>query len=329
MRRFSNHLRHIRAYCRTSLALLLIIAMTTVANATRPLIKDDPVIEEQETKLKPEEEREAIELIERFTSRYEETNDLTPLLDEFFVEDFAARRAKYPEAWLPYAFICHQAAGEASEKEWRRYYAAMINLWYWGSRLYHASDVAEREDASEKEIFEAVLSPEILGVLKEDFIFMEMFGDEDEKRKAKGSEECNTFECACSPENLPQDKDAAPQASMAKETDKGEDYGISVKTVERMNRLSAMMEKAVSMMHEKWEKLKKVAANKPIQNYSLSSYEEKIESPYVTIVDEDFFGYPAGTRLICYQAFGLHLCMIRDHDGRLKILSLGASFADD
>ncbi|HEX8847006.1 MAG TPA: hypothetical protein VF791_20350 [Pyrinomonadaceae bacterium] len=317
---------------RLSLTLSLMIVMTSSAMSQTVIENDQPAAEETKATITPEEQREAQELIARFVRRYEETNDITPLLDEFFIEDFAARRAKYPKAWLPYAYICRETAQRASEGEWRRFYAAMINLWYWGGRLYKAGGFADRQSESEEESKvkpEDVFTPEMLRLLKEDYIFMEMFGNDDEKRKAKGYEECNTFGCACASEDEPANKSSAAQASGVAPAEKIEDYGISVKTIARMNHLSAMLEQVSLMAREKMEKLEKQRSRLSIRNYSESEDEESEKEPSVTIVDKEFLGYPAGTRFICHHALWLHICMIRGADGRLRIVSLGVSFEDD
>jgi hypothetical protein len=72
----------------------------TEVEATQEAMQNEPSAarSESESKLTPAEEQEARELAAQFVRRFRETDDIAPLVDEMFVNDFAASCFSRPSA---------------------------------------------------------------------------------------------------------------------------------------------------------------------------------------------------------------------------------------
>ena len=248
--------------------------------------------------LTPQEEHEARVLVQNFTRRFEETKDLGALFDEFFTRDFIENRTQYPNSLLPFVFVCRSTAAEADAAQWRRYYAATINFYVWSQRLYIAGgfdkslsdddDMPPIEELYTKEIVELLKSDDLLRLL------LVEFGSEKEESENEAEDACNTFECDC-----PDEEDKANPKS------KAEDRGF-IKTVERLNRVSEILEKASKLACEKYEKLLEenrkqglAEINFPERASALMATMTDGEEvkPSVTIEEEGFWGKPEFKRL--------------------------------
>jgi hypothetical protein len=75
----------------TRLTFLLVMSLMTTCAARTSLSQDETPGTAQEEKLTPEEEREARALAGEFIRRLDETGDVTPLLSELYINDFAER----------------------------------------------------------------------------------------------------------------------------------------------------------------------------------------------------------------------------------------------
>lgn len=283
--------------------------------------------------LTPQEEHEARVLVQNFTRRFEETKDIGVLFDEFFTRDFIGSRTQYPEALLPFAFVCRSTAAEADAAQWQRYYVATVNFYVWSQRLYIAGEfdksLSDENEENDMPPMEELYTKEIVVLMKSDDLlrsFLNMTENENELDD-KTKDACNTFECDC-----PDEQDNETPKSIT------EDRGINIKTVERLNRVSEILEKASKLAQEKYEKLQE---EKHKQGLSEINFPEKISAliaaaendneeikPSVTVEEKGVWGKPEFKRLICFQTLGFHVDMVRDTNGQLKIISVGLFFND-
>jgi hypothetical protein len=82
---------------RPFIALLLMITLALAAVASPVQSPEAQIVDRGEEKLSVEEEREARSMATLFIKRWQETEDIGPLVDEFFVADFAERLRAEPE----------------------------------------------------------------------------------------------------------------------------------------------------------------------------------------------------------------------------------------
>ncbi len=169
------------------IAVYLLLALVS-ADAKSYLPKDkvgsQPVIanDADDDKITPEEEQEAIKIGERFIRRLQQANDLAPMINEMFVDDYA-ERLQQQAVNHSLLFLAAPVAQQASRDELRRYYLALNNCGYLGGLLFAAYEASHpgRDDEDELQI-EQMLPPDILALFKGDPVLAALIESE------KGSE---------------------------------------------------------------------------------------------------------------------------------------------
>ena len=86
-----------------------------------------------------EEEQEALRIARLFEKRMRQTRDISPLIEELFVQDFLQRYRDYNKAEKIFAFR-NKFSKQISEKDLMRFYVGFINLVYL-SHVYYFSHV--------------------------------------------------------------------------------------------------------------------------------------------------------------------------------------------
>ncbi len=127
--------------CRILISLTLVITISLSTLAQTPSEQNDDTAAKQAEQLTPEEKREAIQLANDFKARFEQTLDLAPLIDEFFISDFAGRLRVDDkiEQIFPLS-MTRQVAAEATQEEIVRMYVASINA---GNLIFRLAGLAE------------------------------------------------------------------------------------------------------------------------------------------------------------------------------------------
>jgi hypothetical protein len=287
----------------------------------------------------PDEDREARELLEEFNKKFVETNDIAPLIKDYFVPDFSARLPQHAEAY-PFALIdWKDEAAPPDPEDMRRFYVATTNFLHALFPLYAAAakKCAEEEDKEDGEEdhtkgdgkcdgshdpkMEKFLPPAAVEIMKADPLMREMWFGSD------GSDTAS--------------KEADAQATLqAAGTAEGECVeGCAAASAGHKDRL---VENAAELRHltERFEDLSKVlrehlAAHpvsfkqEPTDDDSESKDAEfqKFDPKKIDIfsnarvLDKEFYGYPEGTRLVCADVGALHAELVRV-DGKLRILTV-------
>ncbi len=105
---------------------LFCIALVLGANLNLPAAAIQPTQDQSvDQKLTAQEKREAISLARMFVERLRETRDITPLISEFFVQDFSPQNSM-----LPFEDVASDVIASLSSEEMLRRYAGEFNLVY-------------------------------------------------------------------------------------------------------------------------------------------------------------------------------------------------------
>ena len=111
--------------------------------------------------LEPEEEQQVQKFVQEFTKRLQETRDVSPLMDEFFIGDF--KKLLTQDGWwagligLPFPL-----ARQLDENERYRLYVTQFSLEYL-FKIYYASKVPLTDEALKS--WAALLPPKVNGYL--------------------------------------------------------------------------------------------------------------------------------------------------------------------
>lgn len=240
--------------------------------------------------LAPEEEREAREFVEVLFGRLEREQDFGPLLKELFVGDFAEQlHAAAREDGL-FPFVDRAAAAELSRDELLRYHVASSNLLLLTSLHMTDARLAARaakggapdEDEAASELKWAdIFPPDVLELLKDDPYFGRVIAEEE---SADAS-----------------DKDTITTA---------EQLRAFTATVERANELlrRRLTGEQTRRAFAEW---RRIAATE----------DGATESPYATVLGSDWYGQPAGTRIVCFGLLLFHVDLIKVGGG-FKVLAM-------
>lgn len=313
----------------------LLVVVLALSGATRALAAPrDEVLTTT-----PDEEREARELLEEFNKKFVETNDIDPLIKDYFVPDFSSRLPQHAEAY-PFVLIdWKDEAAPPDPEDMRRFYVATTNFLHAFFPLYAAAakkcaEEEDREDGEEDHTkgdgdcdgsydpkMEKFLPPAAIEIMKADPLMREMWFCSHESDTA--SKEA--------------DAQATPQAA----------GGASCEGVEGCAAASAghkdrLVENAAELRHltERFDDLSKVLrehlAAHPVSfekettdddNESKDAEFQKYDPKSISIfsnarvLDKEFYGYPEGTRLVCANVGALHAELARV-EGRLRILTI-------
>lgn len=287
---------------RPFITLLLILTLAALATAFPLQSPPRPPLDRDEEKLTPEEEREARQVAALFLKRWQETEDIGPLMEEFFVPDFADRLRHEPQV-LYLAEIRRELLVTENRDELERHYVAMTNFVRLVFRLYevHEAMGPSSEEQDGPELYE-VIPAGVWNLLRSNPTTYALLAEE-MGEKIRGQEEAQEEEMA-----------------------KGEE-AKTIKTIEQLHRLTATLEQASLLLRDH---LKTLRSTLPAKE---GSREEKGDadshraetsdplSPRLTILGSDFYDYPPGTRLIYFHIlmFRVDLVRVGQH---LKVLSV-------
>jgi hypothetical protein len=280
--------------------LSVVLLMTTGSVAARTA----PAAQEASGEITAEEKQEAREVVERFIRRMQETQDLTPLIGEMFVSDYAERLHR--EALNTSLFLVSKSvAQQASREELTRYHVALNNSAYLLGLLIGAFEAAQvtagDEQQDEKRLMDA-LPPDLLQLIEDDSILKSVF--EDDEKEGGGERESGE------PSNTP---------------DGGEDADEPIRSVEQLRNFTSTLEKATVLARRHLG----ASPVKPtyLERHKGANEDENWEAerdwmrPRAGLLTKEFYGYPKETRLLCVNALNYHMDLIRV-DGKLKILAL-------
>lgn len=285
---------------RLLIAFLLIATITTTA-ISQPLIRDDSPDEKQEAELTPEESQEALEVAERFIKGFQETRDIGALIDEMFVSDYA-ERLQLHNLRHPFVLVHKDVPLIASPDELRSFFVALLNFWSLTLELYETSECHQKSDGCKDSKPEKVFPADALKFIKSDAQlagFVSLFVGE-----------------KIGPEETTDKQDDSDV-----DTNEAEDTGgFFFKDTQELRSLTGALEKANALIRK--HLLKLPIEKRALPSDSESADDEAIRSSLTILAeDDDFYGYPAGSQLICVNVLFFHLDLVRV-DGRLKILAV-------
>lgn len=280
---------------RSFITLLLMMTVAVTAMGALPQTPVDKAAAETDAKLTPEEEREARDIAALFTKRWRETEDIGPLIDEFFVPDFADRLRHEPQM-LYFAELKPELLVPENRDDLRRHYVAMLNFVRLILRLnevYETTRLPEQEDDG-PELY-TVLPAEIWNVLKSNPALNALLAEEMGER-ARGQSG-----------GVDEDSDKIEEAK-------------TIKTIEELRSMNATLERAILLLRAH---LKTLPTTLPTEE-RISSGEDSRPAdagPRLTVIGEEFYGYPAGTRLVSFYVLLFRVDLVRVGP-RLKVLSV-------
>jgi|GEM_PF-2486940 len=288
---------------RMLIALLLMLTLTFSASGFQQSQAEDTPAKESDARITPDEEREARELAARFVKRWEETEDLSPLIDEFFVQDFA-ERLHYEPQFLFFGEIKEDEKNILeSSADLQRHYVAMTNLLRLLIRLQEIYEPLLKAEEGQADLdLNHLLPPGIWAVLRS-----------------------NPTMRAVMSEELGEESESQTEASGQNTDDKVNPRII--KNLEELRSMTATLEQAVTLLRAHLKTLPRTLSkseaivNRQNDTQSSGSENEDPLMPRAHLLYEDLYGYPKGTRVICINIMPFHIDLVRIND-RLKVLSL-------
>jgi len=244
----------------------------------------------QDAQLTPAEAQEAQKISESFTDRFLETGDLTPIVNDLYVNDFIERykiqirNALADEGgsqssinFVPGLDYDPRLLAQASSEEWRRFYIASHNFLLFG--LFSSLNKLSLEKLSH--------NSENTGDIKSTDLY---------------------------PPSVIELLDQNPNlANMIKK--KGPSKAIS--TPEEMRNATATLEQAVAVMRE--QQAGKSLRTEKYQQWARLVKMTDVVKPHLEITDGDF-NFPKGTRVITIDTpFLVQLLLVKGDNG-LRIL---------
>jgi hypothetical protein len=284
------------------IALLLMLTLTFSASGFQQSEAEDAQAKESDEKITPDEEREARELAARFVKRWEETEDLSPLIDEFFVQDFA-ERLHYEPQQLYFGKIKDEKSILESSSDLRRHYVAMTNFLRLLIRLHEIyAPILKAEDEEAKMDLQHLLPLGVWDVLKSNPTMRALMSEEmGESHEAKTEVSDHDTEDRANPR--------------------------VIKNLEELRSLTATLEQAVTLLRAHVKTLPLTISMREGGGNQQDDWQEGDSEkgdplmPRTCLLSEDFYGYAKGTRLICINIMPFRLDLVRVND-RLKVLSL-------
>jgi hypothetical protein len=298
---------------------MLLLVLTLATGSVAPVRGQQEDAPTDEEKITPEEEREAVQLAERFIKRFEEKNEPSSLIDELYVKDFDARlRRDDVSNYIYLVKVEPEVVAKATDQDLRRLYTASLNFIYASAYLYgiHMYNrklkgldaVDDDNDPPLKEI----LPPQVEAVLRSDPVMAKLLAEDEEQEREGNSE----------PSEEPQQRAAGSSEKEAKAD------GVEIRSVERMRGFASTLEKAAVLVREHLKTLQVPQTWKELLTalQTMGAWEGVTDDceglcPRVNIISDEFFGAPVGTRLICVKVMPFHMDLVRV-DGRLRILNV-------
>ncbi len=282
-----------------AIALLLTFCLGAMPAAAQPRLPQENVHE----KITPAEEREALEVAESLLKRLEDEQDISPLLDEMFVGNFAERLHERAGSGGSLYFLDRRVAAQASRDEVRNYYVAFNNLILLTSLYYVDAELTARADNPNKEDetetaelkLEDIFPPEVLELFRNDS-FLGRFVIAEEEREAGTSDQIGEG---------------------AKPTEDEDEF---IETVEQLRDFTSTVERANSLLRRRLTRHQTERVFKEWRS-AAGSEESTLMRPRLTILPTEWYGYTEGTRVICVNVLIFHVDLVRVED-QYKVLAL-------
>jgi hypothetical protein len=294
--------------------LLLVLALA--AGSLVPARARQADAQKNEAQLSAEEEREAVELAERFMKGFEEKNDSLSLIDEMYVRDFDTRLRRDPNPFIYLIKVEPQVTAKVGQGELRRLYAASLNFIYatgflYGLNYYHRKLKGIEEGDHDPPLRE-LMPPGVLEVLKSDPLMAELIAEDEENER----------------ERTPEQPSETEQEANEGQEKKERTTGPEISSPERLRSFLSTLERAATLLREhlktiqgphNWKGL--LAALETVGAPDEKEDGCKGLCPRSHTLSDEFFGSPTGTRLICINVMAFHMDLIRV-EGRLRILNV-------
>jgi hypothetical protein len=312
----------------------LLAVLLALSGATRALAAP----RDEDLSLAPEEEREARELLEEFNGKFVSTNDIGPLIKDYFAPDFSSRLHQKAETY-PFIFIdWKNEAAPPDPEDLRRFYVASTNFLHAFFPLHAAAAkrcAEEEEKADEGESgakgdglcddyydpkMEKFLPPAAVGIMKTDPLLREVWLRSDKSDAASDGS----------------DSQATPQAAGGASVECADGCAASGGRGEHLVENAAELRHLTEVFDDVSKVLREHLAAYPV-SFEKESADEDGESKDdefrnfdprnidilrdARVLDKEFYGYPEGTRLVCANIGALHAELVRV-DGRLRILTV-------
>ena len=296
---------------RTLIAKLLIVLLaTTGCFAASPSAAQDF---SDATEITAEEKREVMEVAERFVRRMQETNDLSPLIGEMFVADYAERlRQQAVNVNESLFWMSKSVAVKASREEIARYSLALNNCAYLGGllllryKLAHPED-EENERGDDEEAmayFKKALPPDILQLSETDALLKGLF---EEDAPTVGQVERSDA-----------DDDVPVQQFDA-------DDGELIRSIEGLRGFTSTLELGAILARKHLGALSVKPSlmdrHKGANDEANWEAERDRMKPRAWTLAKEFYGYPKDTRIFCANVLIYHMDLVRV-DGKVKVLAL-------
>jgi len=326
---------------RNIIICLLVVTMSATSAARPPTAPPD-----ENSRITPEEVAEARELVAEFNRKFAETNDIAPLVEDYFVADFAARLIDPPNVFPFFLIDWKDKNAPAKPDDLLRFYVAATNFLHDFFPLYAAGmrDCAEEKNNEPDEKCdgndpkpEKFLPPAAVEVMKAAPQFKQWLGSEDDDaREGAGGQraaDSSTREASPAAEVAPlRDAETLPAGECA-EGCAGRDGGKErlIQNEKELRHLTSVLESLNKILRAHLEAHPVLFENTPAAESDESDDDDEIFNNFdpakIKIFDQarvtsaEFYGYPEGTRLVCANAGALHVELVRV-DGRLRVLTV-------
>jgi len=294
---------------RVALALILIVCLTIPASS-RPLLKQND--EGEQPQLTTEEEQAARALALKFATGLRETDgDIEPLVQQFFVSDFdELLRSKECHSDMPYnwAYIALDPAliPQLNNKELRRLYVTIIQLFYLHMTKIMPRYIAESEDDESGGQIEDAIPPEIVSLVKNDPTFSALYHEWKMREAAKQTRVDARAEAETNGLRL----NEIAGAGDVEEHDSAE---AIVTTIKQVQALLTLGDKLIEAMYRY-----SAVHPAPPELADRANSEIEIDEPHLTVIDKETCGRPKETRFIC-----VHIEVFTDVQFYLELESVG------
>jgi hypothetical protein len=270
------------------------------------------------------DECEAARLAVRLVTRLREAGDASPVVDEFFLPDFAERFQKFIRAGdlgenyeLLFVGVSRETLTGASPADLRRAFVALVNAWHHGGEFSNAvSDVTEaRHNLASvladdnwrlrKAVEREALPPALLEVCKGDPLLAMV---------------AEAFSGGGDEEDEDEDEDEAAQLAQIK--------SVSVQSVERLRSFTEKLEKCVALMREATKKLREELKAYPGRDVRRTTRLDDVYRVETGSYAKETLGLPARTPFIQARLHP-YVVVIVPVEGQLKVIGILPDFDGD
>jgi hypothetical protein len=206
---------------------------------------------------------------------------------------------------------------KSKDEDLRRLYVASLNFMYTSAILYghHLYNIKlnNKEAEDNDPPLAQILPPEAVAVLNGDPITAAVIAEDEATPGERNSEQAGKTE---------------ERADVDMEAGAGE-HSPEIRSTERLLSFVSVLEKAVVILRKHLKTIQGPHSWAQLVNAlkTLGAMDNREDDdcegmcPRVYILREEFFGYPAGTRLVCVNVLMFHMDLVRV-GGRLRILNV-------